>query len=366
MLDKRENTYKIIVTLIALLCSIGVLMVYSSSYIYSKEHLGSQNYLFFKHVAYLFLGLGVGFVASRISFYFYLKNIEIIFGGVCLLLLMTLNPVTGAHIKGAYRWIHLAGFSFQPSELYKVMIILFALKFFHEMKTESTKKKIGYALFGLVPSVLFLYQPDFGSFLIGVVIILYTAFMGDYPIKRLIISLGVGLASFVILILSAPYRVQRVLSYLDPWANPRGSGFQIIQSYLAFANGSFLGKGIGNSDEKLFYLPEAYNDFIFSVVGEELGFVGVVSIVLLFLAFIYMGFKISSLMKMSLTRLFIVIGVFSIGFQTFLNMGVVLGLLPTKGLNLPFISYGGSSLIANFLLLGLMTSAIRYDNEASM
>jgi len=310
------------------------------------------------------IGLGIGWVTSKVKFSFYLKNVEYMLAGVCVLLLMTLNSVTGIHIKGAHRWINLAGFSFQPSELYKVIIILFAVKFFSYLKDMDTRKKILYGCLGFLPSILFLNQPDFGSFLIGIVIILYTAFMGDFPVKRLIVSLGVGLCSFIILILSAPYRVKRILSYLDPWANPRGSGFQIIQSYLAFANGSFFGKGIGNSDEKLFYLPEAYNDFIFSVVGEEMGFFGVIVMVMLFVAFIYLGFKISSLMKTDITRLFVVVCIFSIGFQTFLNMGVVLGLLPTKGLNLPFISYGGSALIANFMILGLISSAVQHDNDA--
>ena len=157
-----------------------------------------------------------------------------------------------------------------------------------------------------------------------------------------------------------------MLTYLDPWKNPQGSGFQIIQSYMAFANGSFLGKGLGNSNEKLFYLPEAHNDFIFSVVGEELGFIGVFIVICLFLAMIYFGFKL--VLKLS-NRTAIIMGsaiVFVLGIQALLNMGVVLGLLPTKGLNLPFISYGGSSLICNFFGIGLLLSAVKGSREEVM
>lgn len=154
------------------------------------------------------------------------------------------------------------------------------------------------------------------------------------------------------------YRVKRLLTFLDPWAHPKSSGFQVIQSFLAFANGSFFGQGIGNSNEKLFYLPEAHNDFIFSVIGEELGFVGVFLIVALFLSLVFYGFKIA--LKMPSKRRFMLVTAisFSIGLQSLLNMGVVLGLLPTKGMNLPFISYGGSSLIANLIGIGIILSAI--------
>ncbi len=158
--------------------------------------------------------------------------------------------------------------------------------------------------------------------------------------------------------------MKRLLTYLDPWKNPHGSGFQIIQSYLAFANGSLLGQGLGNSNEKLFYLPEAHNDFIFSVIGEEMGFVGVFFLVCLFIAFIYFGFKLILQVK---DRIGVILGasiIFVLGLQALLNMGVVLGLLPTKGLNLPFISYGGSSLICNFFGIGLLLSVVKgYRDE---
>ena len=161
------------------------------------------------------------------------------------------------------------------------------------------------------------------------------------------------------ILVSAPYRVKRLLTFLDPWKDPRGSGFQVIQSFLAFANGSFFGQGLGNSNEKLFYLPEAYNDFIFSVVGEELGFIGVVATVLMFISFIFIGLKMAISLKSRVGSILVAAIIFSIGSQAFMNMGVVLGVLPTKGLNLPFISYGGSSMVANLAALGLIFACLK-------
>jgi cell division protein FtsW len=187
----------------------------------------------------------------------------------------------------------------------------------------------------------------------------FVGFMSSFPRRYFYCSLFIGGLAGIFILFYKAYRVKRLLTYLDPWKNAQGSGFQIIQSYMAFANGSLFGQGLGNSNEKLFYLPEAHNDFIFSVIGEEIGFIGVFLIVCLFIAFIYFGFKLVLQVR---DRIGLILGasiVFVLGLQALLNMGVVLGLLPTKGLNLPFISYGGSSLICNFFGIGLLLSVIK-------
>ena len=165
------------------------------------------------------------------------------------------------------------------------------------------------------------------------------------------------------ILVAAPYRVQRLMSYLDPWSDPRGAGFQIVQSFLAFARGSFLGAGLGNSNEKLFYLPEAHNDFILSVIGEELGLLGVSVIIMLFFIMIFLGLKLSMTIKDYARSMFATGAIFTIGMQIFLNSAVVMGLLPTKGLTLPFISYGGSALISNLLLIGMFFSCLKYEHR---
>jgi len=187
----------------------------------------------------------------------------------------------------------------------------------------------------------------------------FIAYLSSFPRKYFYTTLVVGFIGAFGILISAPYRLKRLMTFLDPWRDPKGSGFQVIQSFLAFANGSFFGQGLGNSNEKLFYLPEAYNDFIFSVVGEELGFLGVFVTILMFLSFIFIGFKISITLKSRVGSIMASTIIFVIGFQAFLNMGVVLGVLPTKGLNLPFISYGGSSMVANLVALGLIMATLK-------
>ena len=183
--------------------------------------------------------------------------------------------------------------------------------------------------------------------------------MSSFPRKYFYYSLVTGGICGVFVLFSQAYRVKRMLTYLDPWKNPQGSGFQIIQSYMAFAKGAAFGQGLGNSNEKLFYLPEAHNDFIFSVIGEELGFIGVFVLISLFVAFIYFGFKLALKLRDRVSIIMASAIVFVLGLQALLNMGVVLGLLPTKGLNLPFVSYGGSSLLCNFFGIGLLLSVIK-------
>jgi cell division protein FtsW len=247
----------------------------------------------------------------------------------------------------------------QPGEFLKYTLMLASIRYFENFNSYTPKQRAIY-LSGLVyPLAVFVLQPDFGTFFISSMIIGFICFLSAFPRKYFYSFVVLGFVSAAMIMVAAPYRMKRLLAFLDPWADPRGSGFQIIQSFLAFANGSFFGQGLGNSNEKLFYLPEAYNDFIFSVVGEELGFIGVFVTALMFVSFIFIGFKIAISLKSRVGGIMVSSIVFAIGFQAFLNMGVVLGVLPTKGLNLPFISYGGSSMVANLAALGLAFACIK-------
>ena len=234
-----------------------------------------------------------------------------------------------------------------------------AHQIFGNFQNYNPKQRIMYMVGLVYPLGIFVIQPDFGTFFISASIIAFIAFLSTFPRKYFYSAVISGALVAVGILFAAPYRVKRVLTFLDPWKDPRGSGFQIIQSFLAFANGSVFGSGLGNSNEKLFYLPEAYNDFIFSVVGEELGFVGVIAVVLMFICFIYFGLRMSISLKSRVGSIMVATVIFSIGLQAFLNMGVVLGVLPTKGLNLPFISYGGSSIVANLSALGLIFACMK-------
>ena len=347
-----------------LIILVGIIMVYSSSYIYAKEVMGTSTHFLFKQMMFMGIAALSAIIIAKTKFSFWFKNIYWINAVFSFLLFLTFTPL-GTTIKGSTRWLSIGGLSLQPGEFVKYTVMLASIKFFTEYRQYENKQLLWSAMGILVSPLLFILQPDFGSFSIVVSILIFTSFLCDIPKKYLVGVFVTGFAAVSTLMFAAPYRVKRLLVFLDPWSDPQNSGFQIIQSYLAFANGHVFGAGIGNSHEKLFYLPEAYNDFIFSVLGEELGFIGVLFVVLLFLSFIFWGLKLAMEQYSTgenINGSFITAVVFSIGLQAFLNMGVVLGLLPTKGLNLPFISYGGSSIIANIIALGFVFSAYRNTN----
>lgn len=358
-----ENNTKYLKFIIGIISVIGVIMVYSASYMFAKEKYGSSTYFFFKQSLFLVISVGVAYVVSKTKFKFWLKYSFHLNMIASFFVLLTFMPGIGSVVKGANRWLKFGPITVQPGEMIKYTILLSSLYFFENFYKMAKNIKIKHGLSLLVPLVLLVLQPDFGTFSICFAVISFVCFMSSFPRKYFYSSLGIGIVSVLVIMVSQPYRVKRLMAFLDPWKNAQGSGFQVIQSWIGFANGAFFGQGPGNSIEKLFYLPEAHNDFIFSVIGEEFGFLGVFSLVMLFLGLIYVGFKLAVLVKDRTGYILISSIVFTLGIQTFLNMGVVLGLLPTKGLNLPFISYGGSSLICNFFAVGLIFAVVRQCKE---
>ncbi len=334
-------------------------MVFSASYMYATENMGSSYHFLFKQLIFIAIGLVGALIFSKLKILYLYKNaykINVFFG---FLVTLTLVPGLRVVIKGSKRWLNLGFMHLQPGEFLKYTLMLAAIRYFENFNHYTPKQRVIY-MSGLVyPLAIFILQPDFGTFFISALIIGFIAFLSSFPRKYFYSAVVVGMIAGFAILVSAPYRVKRLLTFLDPWKDPRGSGFQVIQSFLAFANGSFFGQGLGNSNEKLFYLPEAYNDFIFSVVGEELGFVGVFVTVLMFISLIFIGLKVAITLKSRVGSILVCAIIFAIGFQAFMNMGVVLGVLPTKGLNLPFISYGGSSMVANLAALGLIFACIK-------
>ncbi len=354
-----ETSTRIFFAILAILVVFGITMVFSASYIYSKETHGESTYYLIKQLIYLALSVLLGLGVSRTKATFWIKYSSFLSAMISLALVLTFIPGLGVEVKGAHRWINLGPASFQPGELVKFTSVLHGIALFENWDSLDLKARLKSAGLAVLPLVLLLNQPDFGSFSIAFIVLAFTCFMSRFPRKYFYSGLGVGLLLGALALFSQPYRVKRLLTFLDPWKNPLGSGFQIIQSYLGFANGGMLGLGLGNSNEKLFYLPEAHNDFIFSVIGEELGFLGVIGLALLYMAFLLFGFRIALNLKERVSQLVVSSIVFTIVINAVLNMSVVLGLLPTKGLNLPFISSGGSSLLSNFFGLGILYSVIR-------
>ncbi len=354
-----DKLVKVFLSTLAIIITIGLIMVWSSSYILAKESFGTPYHYIVRQLIYLFMAISVAFAVSKTKYTFWLKYgylINIIAAGIVAL---TIVKGIGASAKGASRWLSYGGLSIQPGEIVKFTVILSGLTFFENWNKMDNKERVKHGGTLFLPLALLIKQPDFGTFFICFVVISFVCFMSSFPRKYFYYSLIAGGVGGVFVLFSQAYRVKRMLTYLDPWKNPQGSGFQIIQSYMAFAKGAAFGQGLGNSNEKLFYLPEAHNDFIFSVIGEELGFIGVFILISLFVAFIYFGFKLALKLRDRVSTIMAAAIVFVLGLQALLNMGVVLGLLPTKGLNLPFVSYGGSSLLCNFFGIGLLLSVIK-------
>ncbi|MFG1482290.1 putative lipid II flippase FtsW [Halobacteriovorax sp. HFRX-2_2] len=364
-IENTDRFGKLFLIITSIIVGVGIVMVYSSSYMFSKEVYGTSLHFFSRQILFALIGVGMAYVVAKTKYQFWIKfsfHLNLV---VAFLLVLTFIPGLGVVAKGANRWINLGFGSLQPGELAKYTILMMSLFFFENYEKLNLKNRLKYAAnIGLV-LLLLLLQPDFGTFFICALGMGFTCFISNFNRKYFYIMGVVGTILSSLILVAQPYRVKRLMSFLDPWANPRGSGFQVIQSWIGFANGGFFGKGIGNSLEKLFFLPEAHNDFIFSVIGEEFGFLGVIAFVVLFMAFTHIGFKLALSLNDDIAKKMIMSIIFIIGVQACLNMGVVLGLLPTKGLNLPFVSYGGSSLMSNLIAIGVIFSCVSRQRTMS-
>lgn len=336
-------------------------MVYSASFIYAQEKTGDGFSLIRKQFIYSLFGFFLlwkisfvpPFIWNRIAFPLLVLS--------TLLVGLTFVPGVGIKAGGARRWISLLGIHGQPAELAKFSLLLFVAHLLGQNKVWNWLHGIWLAPCALF--VLLLLQPDFGSVALLTLAIGCLIFLNGIPWKKgLFVFLG-GVFSLALIMIATPYRRHRVLAFLDPWQDPAGKGFQVIQSFIGLHHGRFFGVGLGNGKEKLFYLPEAHNDFIFSVIGEELGFLGTGSLILVYFLLIYRGFKIASeayLRTQERFSFFFAVGItLAIGLQGFMNMAVVLGLVPTKGLTLPLISYGGSALLVDLMALGILLGISR-------
>jgi cell division protein FtsW len=356
------NSDTVILLIVLALSSIGIIMVYSSSYIYALDKFKDGNFFLKRHIFTLALGFLAFFIGSNINLNLLKKHAPKFLILSIFLLLLTLIPGLAPKTGGASRWLKIGSFSFQPSEFAKLAIIIFTsmqiTKKQFNLKPYEINYRSGFLTYFFTTAPVFLLlllQPDFGTTALCVITILFILIVNQIRLRYIIPSILVLAVLAGLLILIAPYRLKRVTTFLNPWADPTNKGFQVIQSFLAFYSGKFSGVGLGNSKEKLFYLPEAHNDFIFAVIGEELGFIGVSLVILLFSLLIFRGLSLLKHLddpfKKSLCT-----GIISmIGTQAYFNMAVVLGLLPTKGLPLPLISYGGTSIIITLFMLGILS-----------
>ena len=345
------------VTLLLLL--FGVVMVYSSSSLVGAERFGDSAYFLKRHLMWLGLGLfGMTLIFFVNPLFWRKLGVPGLVIG-CGLLLIVILTGAGVEKKSATRWLTFGGFTFQPSEFVKLILVVYVASYLAKKRTRIRDLYKGLLpLLGTVGAVLFmiLQQPDFGTTILMVIVIGLMIFEAEARFYHLAgILLPVLLAGFY-LIQSVPYRRRRLLAFFHPWEDPQGSGFQIIQSFVAFQQGGIQGQGLGDGTQKLLYLPEAHTDFIYSVIAEELGLAGSLVVIVLFALLVYRGLRLAVRLQEPFASQ-IAFGITClIGLQAFFHMAVVMGMVPTKGLTLPFISYGGSSLVVTLFCIGILLS----------
>jgi cell division protein FtsW len=343
-----------IVTL--LLVFLGLVMVFSASAIMAKERFGSGYFFLTRQLGWAVAGMAAMVIGMKIDYKRY-KQPAVVFSvlGITTLLLILVFFLDRSH--NTHRWIHLAGFSLQPSELAKPALILF-LAFFLENRTKEMKDWRHTLLPAIAPTLIFLLlivaQPDLGTAIACAAITVCIMYVAGLDMKYLAYALAGSLLPLYFLIFHVAYRRARILAFLNPYSDPQGRGFHIIQSLIAVSTGGITGMGLMEGKQKLFYLPEPHTDFIFSVTAEELGLIGGLVVIALFATFLWRGIR-TALRTQDLFGRFLVVGITSmVVVQAFINISVVLGMMPTKGIPLPFISYGGSSLFITLACVGVL------------
>jgi cell division protein FtsW len=353
-----------------LLLGVGLVMVYSASIAIAEQSKFTSNqptYFLVRHLFFLAAAAIAGIMVFQVPMRLWQQAAPYLFLFGAALLVLVLIPGVGREVNGSRRWLPLMVANLQPSELMKLFVVLYAADYTVRKAAWMHSFKRGFLpMFAVMLFVgaLLLREPDFGAFAVIAAIAMGILFLGGMN-WRLFAGLVVLLmAGFVVIILTSPYRMQRILGFMDPWADPFGKGYQLSHALIAFGRGEVLGVGLGGSVEKLFYLPEAHTDFLLAVIGEELGFAGVAVVIGLFTWLTLRAFAVGS-QAAKLERYFSALVAQGIGtwlgVQAIINMGVNLGLLPTKGLTLPFLSFGGSGLLANCAALALL---LRIDWES--
>ncbi|GBE40024.1 lipid II flippase FtsW [bacterium BMS3Bbin08] len=358
-MNPANNVRGIIIPVLAL-TGIGILMVYSSSVFISTEKFGSSFHYLWRHLFTVFIGLSAMVVLAKVDYHkLRFLVIPLMLLSVVMLVLVFVPGIgvsAGPHSE-VRRWIRLWPSTFQPSEFVKITMVLFLADYIsrniHKMRDLRCGVVIPIAVMVVFQGIILL-QPDFGAVMSIGIITMTLLFIGGIKWRFIMGIIILSLPVVYKLILSAPYRMKRIMAFLDPWQDAQGGGFQLVQSFLAFGRGGLTGVGIGHSKQKLFFLPEAHTDFIFSLIGEELGLIGVLAVISLFIWLFIRGFKTAMRTEDSFGY-YLALGLtLMIVSQTLVNFSVATGLMPTKGLPLPFISYGGSAFLVNMAAVGIL------------
>lgn len=351
-----------IFTVSSILICIGMVMIYSTSSIYAWEKYQDSFFFLKRHLSFLFIGAILTFLVMAVDYNNFRKYAKPLLVVSLFLLVLVLIPGIGREVSGARRWFRFKFISFQPSELAGMAVIIYVADFI--ARKGNLIKDFFKGFFPPVCvlgacSLLILVQPDLGTTVALCAVVFIMLFVAGARVTYLLSIILSSLPALYVLVFRVPYRRMRILAFLNPWLDPKGSGFQIIQSQVSLGSGGLFGVGLGHSKQKLFYLPAAHTDFIFSIIGEELGLLGTLAVIVLFMIFIRQGLKI---MRYSSDKFgyFLAMGlILMISLKAIINIGVSCGLLPTKGLPLPFISYGGSSFIFDMVSVGILINIAR-------
>ncbi len=353
----------LLITVACLLLGLGLVMVASAS----LHRIGSAPFYYVnRHLIAIGIGLVGALVVSRISVEQWERSGTTLYFVGLLLLVLVLIPGLGRSANGATRWIPIGSFNIQSSEFMKLFMVLYVSGYLVRRQLEVTLSVWGFVkpmLLLLIACALIMFQPDFGTTAVLLATAMGLLFLGGVPVWQFAILLAGAVAALTGLVLVSPYRLQRITGFLDPWADVQNSGYQLAQALIAFGRGEWFGVGLGNGIQKQFYLPEAHTDFLMAVIGEEFGLVGTLIVILLFGVIVWRAFSIGAKAERMNRRFasYVAQGFgLWIGMQAFINIGVNVGLLPTKGLTLPLMSYGGNSIIVACLVIGML---VRIDFE---
>ena len=352
---------------LVVIISVGLVMVGSASIAVAERLTGEPLYFFYRQAIYAVVGLVVAFAVMHVPMRAWQGHTFNLLGVGLFLLVLVLLPGIGHEVNGSQRWINLGVINLQVSEPARLCLLLYVAGYSARRQRELATSWAGLfkpMLFMVIASVLLLAEPDFGAAAVLLSVAGIILFLAGARLLNLVVIALVGSAGLVFMVVSSPYRFARLASFADPWAHPFASGFQLTQSLIAIGRGHFDGVGLGNSVQKLLYLPETHTDFLFAIYAEEFGLIGSLVLIGLFATVVWRGFVIArrAIDRGQLFGGFLAYGMAGwIGLQAFLNMAVNMGLLPTKGLTLPLMSYGGSSLVMMCVLCALL---LRVDLEA--
>ena len=349
------------------LVSIGVVMVYSASAIMAADRFHDPLHFLKRQAMWVLLGMGALWAGMLFDY----RRLERFVGPLLavsfVLLVIVLVPPFGQEINGTRRWLRLGPVSFQPVELAKLSLLLYLASFLarrEEAMTSFSRGLLPLLLMAGGMAALTLLQPDMGNAMVLVILTLALAYLGGARVMHMGLIAGAALPLCAVAIAMKPYRLRRMVTFMNPWNDPQGSGFQIIQSFLALGSGGWLGRGLGESKQKLFYLPEAHTDFVFAIIGEEFGMAGAAVVVALFTLLIWRGLRIG-LRAPDAFGAYLALGLtIMLATQTLVNLGVVTGALPTKGLPLPFISFGGTALLMTMFSAGVLLNISQHASHA--